>query len=243
MTTNSLDDLTRRLSNLTAEIDKQLRHRVTIESHDGEDDGDGYDDGDYEDVSNPSLEADDDSDEPDGDSSYNELPDDDEDHVGKRSINEYLREHDTSNRPGALKTSDHATYRTKTQAMVDNIASTENCSKTEAMRRLRERHPDVVNGNPVSKRASEPVTAEQLIAEQVARGFSPAMAKVRVAQMYGFRAFDHRDMSKRELASSLTENDLLEKAQQHWEHGELSRCESLRKARLERPGLYRRMQR
>src|SRR6516164_8077531 len=114
-----LDTLAKRLNDVTAEIDKQLRHRVTVESHDGEDDGyDGYD-GDHQDVSNPSMDAADDSDEPD-DGDYNELPDDDEDDLGKRSVNEYLREHDTSNRPGALKTSDHATYRTKTQAMVDN---------------------------------------------------------------------------------------------------------------------------
>ena len=197
-----LDTLAKRLNDITAEIDKQLRHRVTIESHDG----DGYDDADYEDVSNPSLEADDDSDEPD-DHNYNELPDDDEDDLGKRSVNEYLREHDTSNRPGALKTSDHATYRTKTQAMVDNIAASENCTKTEAMRRLREWHPDVVNGTPVSKRG--PTTFEDLVNIEMAKGLNSEVAAQRVAQQHGFRALDHRNnLSKVDRTSILAEDAL-----------------------------------
>jgi hypothetical protein len=260
-----LDTLAKRLNDITAEIDKQLRHRVTIESHDG----DGYDDADYEDVSNPSLEADDDSDEPD-DHNYNELPDDDEDDLGKRSINEYLREHDSANRPGALEHSTHhsgghtttaavrAAAPHKFDALVSHIQERDNCSRALALSRARQEHPDAyrayqdfVASSPDSEQYSRrligkrgPLTYEDLCQIEMRKGVNAEVAAQRIAQAHGFRALDYRSLSKAAASSILAEDALLKTANDIWsDDPTASRTDALRQARLASPSSYRRMQR
>jgi hypothetical protein len=102
--------------------------------------------------------------------------------------------------------------RHKFDALTDKIQREENVSKTEAQSRARHRHPDVyasyqdhLSGSSAQSQQSErsrvrgtynkraPVTAEDYIAAEIRKGFSPEMAAQRVAQLHGFRAFDRVD--------------------------------------------------
>jgi hypothetical protein len=146
MTDAEIDNLTKKVDALCAEIDtavaKAARHRVTVEHFD--DNGNhGDDDGDYEDVSNPSMSADDDSENYDDNGDDEDDDDDEEDNTlaSKRSINEVLRVHD---RPGSLKHIDHpAPNRHKFEALVDKIKNDHGIPKSEAMAEVRRQFPDV----------------------------------------------------------------------------------------------------
>jgi hypothetical protein len=151
--------------------------------------------------------------------------------------------------------------RHKFTSLSEKIQREENVSRTEAQSRARQRFPDAYRsyqdylaGNPPQeqqftrnayrgsylKRA--PVTAEDYIAAEIRKGFSPEMAAQRVAQLHGFRAFDRVD------AISKRANDIGAMfegtAEHHWcDDASLSRTDALRKARLENRKLFRRYQR
>jgi hypothetical protein len=244
----NVEDITTQLNNLgRSHVNKALRHRVTVESHD---DGDGYDgldgdpaDGDegYEDVSNPSMEA---SDEERPGYADDELDDeddeDDEDEFDKRSINEVLRENDAANRPGARKTSDHSTWRTKAQAMVDHISHEEGCSKTEALQRLRSRYPDIANGNPINK--SAPPSFEDLVNVEMRKGVNREIAAQRVVQLHGFNAFAG-GVSKRLVKGANAEFEFQKRVGQVMDADDVDASEATRRVRREDPSLYRALQR
>jgi hypothetical protein len=153
--------------------------------------------------------------------------------------------------------------RTKFDARVDFIKDRDNCSKSVAMQRARLEYPDDYTayqkhiaststpeqyaartaaggwGTNVGKRA--PVTAEDFIQREMAKGCSREVAGQRVAQQYGFRAFDRQDaIAKR--ADDL-ESALVVAAQDIWKNNPgLDSCEALRQARLENPRLFKAMQ-
>jgi hypothetical protein len=220
---NNLDQAEALIDTLT----KQIKHKVTVESSDGDGEDDWSEPADAKaNGNNASLEDGEDGED-----------DEEDDSMGKASVNEFVRTHDSNNRPGKLKTSDHDTYRTKVQAMVDNISATENCSKPEALRRLRERHPDIVAGNPINK--SAPMDFETAVEVEMRKGCSELVAQQRVMQMYG-NLLPRTNITKGEVASAVLEDA----ADTIWKNdASLSRCESLRAARLANPSTFRRMQR
>jgi hypothetical protein len=151
--------------------------------------------------------------------------------------------------------------RHKFTALSEKIAREENVSKTEAQSRARTRFPDVYRsyqdylaGSSAQEQQSSrnayrasyskraPVTAEDYIAAEIRKGFSPEMAAQRVAQLHGFRAFDRVDaITKR---SNDTAAMFEWTAEHHWcDDASLSRTDALRKARLENRKLFRRYQR
>jgi hypothetical protein len=216
MNVSRLNDLAK-LEEELDELAKRLKHTVTVTSSDG----------DYEDESSPSLDAQ----NSDTDNSDDEEDDDD---LEKASINEYVRTNDSANRPGKLKSSDHDSFRTKTQAMVDNISATEGCSKTEALRRLRDRYPNIVAGNPVTKSAPA-VTFEDHVAAEMRKGCSEQVAAQRVMNAFG-NTLPRTDIKKAEIAAAALEDI----ADDIWANSDLDRCSALRKARLENKKLYKR---
>ena len=195
------------------------------------------DDSSYEDVSNPTADASN-SDADDGDDDQEDDDDELDKVLRKATVNRFVQENDApTNRPGELKTTDHDTYKTKVSAMVDNISATENCSKTEALRRLRERHPDMVAGNPVTKGAPA-ATFEGHVAVEMRKGCNYQTAAQRVMNAHG-NLLPHR-ITKTDAASFEFEGV----ADDLWKNdASMSRTEALRAARRANPSLFKRMQR
>ena len=244
--TDRIDELTGQLDDLIRKIDRQLdadlakrTQRFTLEHDDGN--GDGYE----EDVSNPSMDAADDSD----DDGYDEYDEEDDGTIEKATINAAQMRNDPSNRPGDLATSTHPgsdNARHKFVALTEKIANDQGIPKSQAMALARQQFPDVFNayvGSAGSYLKRAPVTFENHVAAEMAKGCSREVAAQRVAQLRGFPALDHRDLTKREATSIVAENELMKAAQRTWENSGLDRCGSLREARKSNPGLYRRMQR
>jgi hypothetical protein len=234
-----LDELTKRLDGIVSEIDKQLRHRVTIESHDG-------DDGEI-DASDPS--ADDDYDNNPGEDDY--LDDEEDDTVQKATINAAVMRNDPTNRPGDLPSSSHTSSsnsRHKFDAQVDRLVNEEGLTRSEAMSQARARYPELYRsyvGSASFLNKAAPGSFESLVSEQMAKGCSTyEQAAQRVVQQYGYRALDRRDMRKSEAISVLAEAELMSKANDRWrDDPTLTRTDALRAARQDHPSLYRRMNR
>jgi hypothetical protein len=246
-----LDNLEKKVAALMREIDKEVakaKHTYTF-SHDDGEDGDGYgDDGDDYNDSNPSLDAsNDDDDDGDieklgpgprprypGDASHAGL------HYPQDDLADALQSNDEDDRPGDLQTTDHATYRHHVQRAVDNISATENCPKEEALRRLRARHPAIANGSvPVAKRAA--TDFDSLVSREMKKGVNREIAGQRIAQQFGFRAFDN--------GSRITKRrgDLIYEFQKRvdeimWKD-QVDATEATRRARMEDPRLFAAMQR
>jgi hypothetical protein len=258
-----IDALTRRLDNIVKSIDAALdaearkRKQSFHLTHD-----DGVDDNgnNYDDVSNPSMAADDDSDgDGDGDG-YNpgagsevtlgDDNDEDDDDVTKyqrgEEIAAYAQRNDSTHRPGSLATSDHPSSnnaRHRFLALVAAIKNEHGIPATQAMAYARQKDPTgyaAFQGRPVTKRA--PVTFEDLVNEQMMKGCSHEVAAQRVMQMHGAAALQHRAMSKRAAIAEVAENELIAKAQSVWEDdGTLDRCGALRAARKAHPRLFKAM--
>jgi hypothetical protein len=228
------DALIAKIDAATASVSKR-KQRFTLEHDDGADDDDN---GTYQDVSNPSMDAADNTDEPDDDEvEYDD--DDDGEEVHKASVNEYLRENSEADRPGHLKSSSHTSssnMRHKFEALTEHVKNTEGVPKSYAMALARQRYPDVyadyVNGGRVAKRADDLIEAE------IRKGFTPAMAAQRVANLYGYRGFDNEHVTFQKGCGIAFEDA----AEDIYANTELDRCESLRKARRDNPRLWRAMQ-
>jgi hypothetical protein len=200
-----------------------------------------YDDG-YDDVSNPAVHLDGE----DGDDE--ELEDDadeeeDGEDVQKASINEYLRTHSTTDRPGALSSSTHKPNRHKFDALRDKIKNDRGVPATTAAHMARTEFPDVFadyqdHGKQIyNKRA--PTTYEDMVEAEMAKGCNRVTAGQRVLHAYG-TSLPHRNISK----AAVAQHDFDERAQDIYQDDtSLTRCEAMRKARLDNPGLYKRMQR
>jgi hypothetical protein len=229
---DEVDTIVKQLARLGRQDEVRKAHRITFEHFDdGEDPeeaAEDYGDGD----SNPSLEAS----EADGD--YDEDGEDDE--LDKRSINEVVRTNDPSNRPGSRKTSDHSTWKTKTQAMVDHISRTENCPKTEALRRLRDRYPDIANGNPINK--SAPPTFEDLVNSEMAKGVTREIAGQRIVQLHGYNAFAG-GVSKRLVKGANAEYAFQKRVGEVMYEDDVDAAEATRRVRKEDPTLFAALQR
>jgi hypothetical protein len=235
-----IDELTKRVNDLVGEIDHfaKARHTYTFSHDDGND-------GDYEDVSNPSFSAEEDSDNGNDD----EEEDDNNTDLGKASINAVLRTNSTADRPGALKHSDQTQPRHKFEALVSKIVNEQGIPKSQAMAYARQQYPDVyrsyqqlTNGNGTTvKRA--PVTFEDLVGEQMAKGCNYEVAAQRVMQLHGAAALHNRAFSKRVGRAENAEDELLKSAQDLWLDGDTAdRCDALRKARLDNPRLFKALQ-
>jgi hypothetical protein len=224
----NLAELESELNSLISKIDDALdldkrKQKFTL-THD-----DGHDDGDYGDAS--------DNDENEGDKeTIDEVSNPGK--VRKASINEFVRANDEDSRPGSLSSSTHGQGRHKFEAMADKIANEEGIPKSEATRQARLRFPD--DYAAYVKHTNIGKAADDLIAAEIRKGFTPRMAAQRVANAHGFPAFDNSAISKSDIAAA----DLDDVADAIFEgDGSLSRTESLRKVRLQNPGLYKRMQR
>jgi hypothetical protein len=160
-------------------------------------------------------------------------------HYPEDDLMEALQSNSETDRPGDLQTSDHGTWQAHAQRMVDHIAATENCSREEATRRLRQRYPEVASSHVPVAKSAPPMTFEDYVDLEVMRkGVTREIAGQRVAQAHGF-TLPHR-ISKADVASA----DFADAAEAVWQDDtSLSRTEALRKARLENPRLYKRMQR
>jgi hypothetical protein len=233
--TSQLDTLVKRID---AELDKRTQ-RFTLEHDDGNGDGEV-------DASDPT--ADDGYDDNPGDDYLDDDGEDVEDEFDKATINAAVMRNDPTNRPGDLPTSSHTSSsnsRHKFEALTEKLANDQGIPKSEAMSLARSQYPDVYAhyvGSATFKAA--PTTFEGLVAEQMAKGCTREVAAQRVAQLHGYAALDHRDMSKREAVATLAEDELLKRAGTLLEDDPaLSRTDALRKARQDHPSLYRRMNR
>jgi hypothetical protein len=94
------------------------------------------------------------------------------------------------------------------------------------------RHRSGSNG--IGKRAG-PATYEDLVNAEMAKGLNAECAAQRVVQQHGFRALDYRALSKREQVSVVAEDELMKRAEDIFQDGELDRCASLRAARKQLP--------
>jgi hypothetical protein len=227
-----IDRLSKQVENLVAEIDTlaKTKHKHSYSfSHTHDDGVDGE-----VDASDPSMDDADAENTDDGE-------EEDNTDMGKASINAVLRENDTDNRPGDLKHSDHAQSRHKFEALTDKIKNDKGCPRSEAMAYARQQFPDVyadyqrhTNGNDsTAKRAPD------LVELEMRKGVTREVASQRVAQLWGYRAFDQSPITKRTARAEEAEYDLITKANEVWEDSDLSRCEALRKARLDNPRLHR----
>jgi hypothetical protein len=132
--------------------------------------------------------------------------------------------------------------------MVDKIRNDQGVPKSQAMALARQQYPELYRhyvGSASYLNKAAPGSFEALVGEQLAKGCSTyEQAAQRVVQQYGFRALDHRDMTKREATSVLAEDALMKRAEDIWQDDpSASRTDALRLARLASPQLYRRMQR
>jgi hypothetical protein len=231
-----IDELSKRVSDLVAEIDTlaKAKHTYTFSHDDGADDGD---DGDYEGVSNPSLERND-LDAENGDDN------DDDDELEKATINAAQLRNDHAQRPGALKESSHSQSRHKFEALVSKIVNDQGLPRSQAMAYARVQYPDVYSSyQAFSTAGTTAKRAPDLVEAEMMKGCSREVALQRVAQLHGFRAFDTPSLSKAAARAEDAEFDLITKANEVWADSGLSRCEALREARLNNPALHKRLTR
>jgi hypothetical protein len=211
-----------------------------------------------------------DNDDGDGNYDDDEEEDDDTT-VAKASVNAYVRTNDAANRPGALSHSSHHSaglsttaavqppMRHKFEALSDKIQREEGATRTAAMATARQRFPDVYRSYQdhlagvsaqrqhsarADVRASYRKTApdyEDLVSEQLAKGFSRELAGQRVAQLHGFRAFDNGSrMAKRAFD---VEYEFAKRVEEIMCDDLVDATEATRRARKEDPDLFRALQR
>jgi hypothetical protein len=252
--TMNLDQLNKQVDDLLRKIDRAL----AMDSMDGMDKRVqhfqfSHDDGESDDNNGGSMDdtwSEHADSEADGNNADMEDDGDDEEEedgdLGKASINPFLRTNDTAQRPGALSSSTHPQSRHKFEALADKIKNEEGLPPSESHRQARLRFPDVYasfqrhtanNGSgSYFKRAP---AFEALVEREMRKGFSYQVAAQRIQNLYGSAA-PHTTMAKAAAAQA----DFADAAQDiYQEDAGLSRCESMRKARLDNPQLYKRMQR
>jgi hypothetical protein len=223
-----IERLAKQVDNLVAEIDAvaKAKHTYTF-SHSTDDGNDGEID-----ASDPSLD--------DADAENSDDDEEDGEDVSKASINAVLRENDTDNRPGTLKHSDHTQPRHKFEALVSKIVNDQGIPRSQAMAYARQQYPDVYRSYQEFTNGNSATTAKRapdLVEIEMRKGVTREVAQQRVAQLYGYRAFDTPDrLSKR---ADDAEYDLIAKANEVWADSGLSRCEALRETRLANPRLHK----
>jgi hypothetical protein len=250
--TTDIDALCKRVDDLCLEIDEaaalhKARHtrRTTIDEHFSDDPAVGSDD-DYEDVSNPSADADDDSDGADpGD-------DDEDDGISKLGAGRdvvyphaeeagYQQQHSLADRPGSLKHTTHSSTRHKFLSMVDKAKREQGLGAPQALAYVRQQMPELYrsyqefdNSERTAKRAPD------LVELEMRKGCSREVAAQRVAQQWGFRAFD-QSTSIRKRADLTYE--FQSRVDEIMRKDRVDACEGTRRARLEDEALFAAMQR
>jgi hypothetical protein len=256
--TAQLDDLVRKIDrSLDADLNKRVQ-RFHLEHDDGVDDGSGDngsgDNGSVDDTWSEHADASADGNnadlEDDGDG-YDGEEDDGSDLVAKASVNRFLRENNEDNRPGSLEHSSHTSssnQRHKFEALALKVKNDNGIPMSTALAQARMQFPEVFadyqrwrrNGsNGIGKRAG-PATFEDLVNAEMAKGLNAECAAQRVVQQHGFRALDHRSLSKREAVSVVAEDELMKRAEDIFQDDPTaSRTDALRRARLASPRLMR----
>jgi hypothetical protein len=148
----------------------------------------------------------------------------------------YQQSNSAANRPGALESSDHpssSSARHRFQALVADIVNTHGLSRTQAMSLARQKDPTgyaAFNGRNATAKA-----APSLLEQEMAKGVTAEIAKVRLMNLYGSAAELDRTLTKREETALAAEDALIAKAEDIFQNGELDRCASLRAARKQPP--------
>jgi hypothetical protein len=255
------------LDRLESEADSLIRkitHALGEDDDGVDDDGNGYDD-----VSNPSMHADDDSDAPDDDEDDYDLS------INKATDKEIFFE-DRHRNMAPLpvdRTYPPDPYRTdlqqaaqrpnkhKFETVTDRIRERDGCSKTEALVRARQENPTLYRdyqqhladestqqqqhtrraGYGVGKRA--PDNFESLVGEEMVRaGVTEEIAKQRVVQKFGAGILKNRMFAK-----SADNRIALARFQKRvealmYDEGITDRTEAMRQIRKRHPALYSALQ-
>jgi hypothetical protein len=258
MSPDDIDALEKQVNSLVAKIDKALRHRVTVEAHDGDDGDDGYDEGDGEiDASDPTAEYDGDDNGPDDD-------DDDGEPVEKRASvfaklgtpgpGPYAPEatdqqtNSAADRPGALRSSRHKPNYPITEtedfdAAVRRVMLRDHVPHATAMSAARHEAPAAFRRyQSVSVSKSAPDFDQLVAAEMKKHRVTAEVAGQRIMQSYGSAALRAGGSDIRKRAEAL-EGTFTKAADDLWLDGDLDRCEALRETRKSFPKLFKRMQR
>jgi hypothetical protein len=248
-----IDELERQVDALVAKIDKQLRHRVTIESHDSGDD--------EIDASDPSADY-------DGDDNAGDDDDDEDDGepVEKREpvfakLGTYgvryphareasdLQTNSAADRPGDLTTSRHKpnspiTSSEDFEAAVRRIMTRDHLPAATAMSAARHELGEAAfaryQSRAVTKSAPDFDTLVQ--AEMKKHRVTAEVAGQRIMQQYGSAALRAGGSDIRKRAEAL-EDTFTKAADDLWLDSDLDRCEALRATRQSFPTLFKRMQR
>jgi hypothetical protein len=222
---SNIDELTKKVSDLVAEIDAlaKAKHVYTF-SHD-----DGVDD--EIDASDPSSE------DTDAENSDDDEEDGDNTDLGKATINAAVMRNDPTYRPGALKESSHSQSTHKFEALVSKIVNEHGIPASQAQAYVRVNYPEVYHSYQQFSSDTTAKRAPDLVEMEMRKGVTREVAQQRVAQLYGYRAFDTPDRLNKRADDA--EYDLIAKANEVWADSDLSRCEALRETRLANPRLHR----
>jgi hypothetical protein len=225
-------DLEKRIDRMIEELDK--RTRFALHHDDGDDGGNGN----YQNISNTSMDASND------DGNQQEL-----DEEVQKFSNTYYENTNAgeSERPSQLQHSTHPpSSRHKFEALTDKIKNEEGVPKSYAQSLARQRFPDVYrsyqehnNGGGSAVGKSAPTSYETLLATEIRKGFSPQIAASRLAQQFGFRAFDN---SSSFAKSENISDTFRSQAEEIYQSDGCSRTEALRKARLTNTRLFKALQ-
>jgi hypothetical protein len=236
--TDYIDALTKRVSDLCAEIDEaaalaKTKRRYVFE-HD--DDDDGSDGG--IDASDPSAVDDaENSDDADDDSELEDGEDEDDGELEKATINAAVMRNDRAQRPGTLKESTHTAPRHKFEALVSKIVNEHGIPASQAQAYVRTNYPQIYESYQAFSTAKR---APDLVEIEMAKGCSREVAAQRVAQLHGFRAFDQSTSIRKRADLTYTFQSRVDEIMRK---DRVDACEATRRARQEDPHLFLEMQR
>jgi hypothetical protein len=193
---------------------------------------------------------------------------DDIEHMSKASLTYAQTENNPMHRPGASALTAHpsagvtltpatrAASPHKFDALVDHVQNRDSCTRSEAMSRARQEYPDTYASyqdfqaaSPTTEqesrrligKSSGPQTFEGLVSEQMRKGVTEEIARVRVINQYGSTALRDRDFAKR--VGDDVADQFHKRAEDLWLDSECSRTDALRAARLAHPNLYNALRR
>jgi hypothetical protein len=244
---NDLDACEASLDSLLQKLDKALRHRVTVTSHD-----DGK--GDLN-ASNPSDQVNHDDDQDIGDDGDAEDDDGEDNGKTKKGAMDFLtalRKHSNTyhlntksedDRPGSLTnlprhpSSDHSRH--KFETVVQRLINERGLPRSEALSEARRTHQDLFASYQQHTAGNVSKSASDLVSREMARaGVTEEIAKVRLTQLYGADILgDVTPMTKGDSALYTLEKRAAELA----DHYGCEMTEALRMAPQESPLLHKRV--
>jgi hypothetical protein len=243
----NIDRLEKRVANLLAALGAEVakaKHTFTVTHDDHTDDNDGVDD--YEDVSNPSMDADDDTAGITAENDDSELEDGEdeepEEELTKSTINAAVMENDHAQRPGARKQSTHPQRKHKFEALVSHIANDQGIPRSTAMAYARTNYPDLYHSFQQFTPASTAKRAPDLdlVEAEMAKGCTREVAAQRVAQLHGFPGFANPTRIEKRRADLVWE--FQKRVDEVMRKDRVDATEATRRARLEDWELFSAMQ-